>query len=98
MLTGKFGIEIELTGITKDTAANTIKSIVGGRIEHTHDGYYTRKIHATDGRVWKVMNDASIRKVNSRGNSTNDNDYSVEVVSPILTETDIDTMQIITRA
>ena len=44
------------------------------------------------------MNDASIRKVNSRGNSTNDNDYSVEVVSPILTETDIDTMQIITRA
>ena len=98
MLTKRFGIEIELTGITKDTAANTIKSIVGGRIEHTHDGYYTRKIHATDGRVWKVMNDASIRKVNSRGNSTNDNDYSVEVVSPILTETDIDTMQIITRA
>ena len=98
MLTGKFGIEIELTGITKDEAADTIKTIVGGRIEHTHDGYYTRKIHATDGRVWKVMNDASIRKVNSRGNSTNDNDYSVEVVSPILTETDIDTMQIITRA
>ena len=98
MLTGKFGIEIELTGITKDKAAETIKTIVGGTIEQTHDGYYTRKVHADDGRVWKVMNDASIRKVNTRGNSTNDNDYSVEVVSPILTETDIDTVQIIARA
>lgn len=98
MLTGKFGIEIELTGITKDKAADTIQTIVGGRIEHTHDSYYTRKIYATDGRVWKVMNDSSINKINSRGNSTCDNDYSVEVVSPILTETDIDTMQIIVRA
>ena len=98
MLMGKFGIEIELTGITKDKAADTIKTIVGGRIEHTHDGYSTRKIHATDGRVWKVMNDASIKKVDSRGNSTYNNDYSVEVVSPILTETDIDTMQLIARA
>ena len=62
------------------------------------DSYYTRKIHADDGRTWKVMNDSSIRKINSRGNSTNDNDYSVEVVSPILTETDMDTIQIIARA
>ncbi|MDO4391485.1 MAG: amidoligase family protein [Clostridium sp.] len=98
MLTGRFGIEIELTGITKDKAAETIKTIVGGRIEHTYDSYATRKIHADDGRDWKVMNDASIRKVNSRGNGTNDNDYSVEVVSPILTEADIDTIQLIARA
>lgn len=98
MLTGRFGIEIELTGITKDKAAETIKTIVGGRIEHTYDSYATRKIHADDGRAWKVMNDASIRKVNSRGNGTNDNDYSVEVVSPILTEADIDTIQLIARA
>lgn len=98
MLTGRFGIEIELTGITKDKAAETIKTIVGGRIEHTYDSYATRKIHADDGIAWKVMNDASIRKVNSRGNGTNDNDYSVEVVSPILTEADIDTIQLIARA
>ena len=98
MLTGKFGIEIELTGITKDKAVATIKTIVGGRAENTHDGYYTRKIHASDGRVWKVMNDASIKKINSRGNSTDDNDYSVEVVSPILTEVDIDKVQEIVRA
>lgn len=98
MLTGKFGIEIELTGITKDKAAETIKTIVGGTVEHTHDSYQTRLIHATDGRKWKVMNDASIKKVNTRGNVTNDSQFSVEVVSPILTETDIDTVQIIARA
>ena len=97
MLTGKFGIEIELTGITKDKAADTIQTIVGGRIEHTHDGYYTRKIHATDGRVWKIMNDSSIRKENRWG-YTEDRDYSVEMVSPILTEKDIDQMQEIVRA
>ncbi len=97
MLTGQFGIEIELTGITKDEAVNTIKAIVGGRIEHTHDGYYTRKIHATDGRVWKIMNDSSIRKENRWG-YTEDRDYSVEMVSPILTEKDIDQMQEIVRA
>ena len=31
MLTKRFGIEIELTGITKEIAANTLKKIVGGR-------------------------------------------------------------------
>jgi len=97
MLTGVFGIEIELTGITKDKAADAIKTIVGGRIEKTYDSYSTRKIYADDGRTWKVMNDASIRKETSRGYTTN-NEYSVEVVSPILTEADIDTVQLLARA
>ena len=44
MLTKRFGIEIELTGITKDTAANTVKGIVGGRLQHTRDSYDTIKI------------------------------------------------------
>ena len=98
MLTGRFGIEIEMTGITKDNAAETLKTIVGGYIERKHDGYDTRIVHAEDGRGWKVMNDASIRKVDSNGHQTGNRDYSVEVVSPILTETDIDTMQLIARA
>lgn len=97
MLTRRFGIEIELTGITKDTAANTVKGIVGGRLQHTRDGYDTIKINATDGRTWKIMNDASIRK-QDRWGSTEDRDYSVEFVSPILTATDIDTIQEIVRA
>ena len=54
MLTKRFGIEIELTGITKDTAANAVKGIVGGRLQHTRDSYNTIKINATDGRTWKM--------------------------------------------
>jgi len=97
MLTGQFGIEIELTGITRAKAAEVIQTVVGGRIEHAaREGYDTRKIFAEDGRVWKVVSDASIRREATRGtvNST----YAVEVVSPILTETDIDTVRYIARA
>ena len=97
MLTKRFGIEIELTGITKDIAANTLKKVVGGRLQHTRDGYDTIKVNATDGRVWKIMNDSSIRKENSCG-YTVDRDYSVELVSPILMATDIDKIQEIVRA
>ena len=97
MLTRKFGIEIELTGITKDTAAKTLKGIVGGRLQHTRDSYDTIKVNAEDGRIWKIMNDASIRKETKWG-STESRDYSVELVSPILTATDIDTIQEIVRA
>ena len=97
MLTKKFGIEIELTGITKDIAANTLKKIVGGRLQHTRDSYDTIKVNATDGRTCKIMNDSSIRKENRWG-STEDRDYSVEFVSPILTSADIDTIQEIVRA
>ena len=97
MLTKRFGIEIELTGITKEIAANTLKKIVGGRLQHTRDSYDTIRVNATDGRTWKIMNDSSIRKENRWGH-TEDRDYSVEFVSPILTSVDIDTIQEIVRA
>lgn len=97
MLTKRFGIEIELTGITKDTTANAVKEIVGGRLQHTRDSYNTIKINATDGRTWKIMNDSSIRKQSKWGN-TEDRAYSVELVSPILTADDIDKVQEIVRA
>ena len=97
MLTKRFGIEIELTGITKEIAANTLKKIVGGRLQHRRDSYDTIRVNATDGRTWKIMNDSSIRKENRWGH-TEDRDYSVEFVSPILTSVDIDTIQEIVRA
>lgn len=98
MLTGTFGIEIELTGITRAKAAETLKVMLGGRVDYVpHEGYDTRKIYAEDGRVWKVVSDSSIRAESSRG-ITSSKTYSVEIVSPILTEKDIDTVQHIARA
>lgn len=97
MLTGTFGIEIELTGITREKAAKTIREKIGGVIEKTYDGYDTRKIIAPDNRIWKVVWDSSIRKENQNG-ITHVREYAVEVVSPILTEKDIETVQILVRA
>ena len=59
MFTSKFGIEIELTGITKSEAANVIAEYLGGTNSHTNDNYDTKKITAPDGRVWKLMSDLS---------------------------------------
>jgi len=97
MLKGVFGIEIELTGITREKAAKTISETIGGEITRTYDGYDTRKITAPDNRVWKVVSDSSIRKESSRG-YTESREYAVEMVSPILTEEDMDTVQSLVRA
>ncbi len=96
MLTGTFGIEIEMTGITREKAAKIIEDEIGGEITRLNDSYDTKEIKGQDERKWKIVSDSSIRKENSRGKTTN-GDYSVEVVSPILTETDIDLVQRIAR-
>lgn len=96
MLTGTFGIEIEMTGITREKAAKIIEDEIGGEITRLNDSYDTKEIKGQDERKWKIVSDSSIRKENARGKTTN-GDYSVEVVSPILTETDIDLVQRIAR-
>jgi hypothetical protein len=100
MLTTRFGIEIEMTGITRTKAANAVAAFLNGTVESTYDGYDTRKIHAPDGRVWKVVRDASIRcekKIAGRISSVT-SEYSVELVSPILSyDSDIDTLQELVR-
>ena len=95
MLTKKFGIEIELTGITRDKASKVVKKVMGGEITRQYDGYDTRKITAPDGRVWKVVSDSSLRP-ERRGGTASDI-YKVEVVSPILTANDFDSIQTLAR-
>lgn len=94
-----FGIEIELTGITREKAAETIAAYFG--TSHTYAGLGYRAYTATDrkGRTWKAMSDASItaqRKENGRTVAAGD-DYKCEVVSPILQYEDIDDLQEIVR-
>ncbi|GHV15149.1 hypothetical protein FACS1894219_11910 [Clostridia bacterium] len=100
MLTTKFGIEIEFTGITRTTAANTVAKSLGGVRRHIGGSYDTHEITAPDGRIWKIVSDGSIacqRKEHGVIISA-DRDYSVELVSPILTyREDIDTLQELVR-
>lgn len=94
------GVEIEMTGITKAKAAEVTASFLEGRIAREYDGYDTYKIIARDQRVWKIMNDASIKtmkNVNGKFKTITSRDYSVELVTPILNYEDIGTLQELIR-
>jgi hypothetical protein len=100
MFTSRFGIEIEFTGITREKAAQTAAEFLDGTVTETGDYYGTFKVTAPDGRVWKVMSDGSISSQRKQGHQkvATTSEYSVELVSPILTyREDIDTLQELVR-
>ena len=96
MFSNHFGIEIELTGITRDNAASIAAQYLNGRLSSAGGFYGAYTVTTEDGRIWKFMSDGSIRcqkkergQVVSAGGS-----YSVELVSPtLLYRQDIDTLQ-----
>lgn len=95
-----FGIEIELTGITRHHAANIIAWYYGTAPRYIGTHYQTYGAADRKGRIWKAMSDASIRcqvKRNGRIVSAG-TDYSCEIVSPILQYEDIEDLQNIVRA
>lgn len=56
----KFGIEIELTGLTRKRAAEVIGKYLGQE-PHYDGGYYEEySVRDEQGRKWKVMYDSSI--------------------------------------
>lgn len=88
-----FGIEIEMTGLSRREVANVIANHFGtqaGSPDFTC--YETIKIMDNKNRYWKVERDSSIRPV-PYGADQN----KVEVVSPILQYEDIETLQEIIR-
>jgi len=87
----KFGVEIETVRRTRRSVARGIQSIVGGMVEHVgspscYDPYH---VIAEDGRVWKVVADASLSNVAKQ--------FQAEIVSPILNYDDLQTLQSIVR-
>jgi hypothetical protein len=100
MLTSRFGIEIEFTGITREQAAKVTETCLNGTYSDGYDGYNAYNIAAPDGRTWKIVSDGSIdcqKKVRGQNISAS-REYSVELVSPILSYSeDIDTLQELVR-
>ena len=82
----RFGIEIEMTGITRATAARVIAGHFHTQATHVGGGYDSYYVYGEDGRQWKVVRDQSIQRQNGRG-YTPRHEYSVEVVSPITERT-----------
>jgi hypothetical protein len=100
MLNTRYGIEIEFTGISREQAATVAEAHLNGTNRYIRGTYDAYEITAPDGRVWKVMSDASVtpqRKVNGKIISA-DGIYKCELVSPILTyREDIETLQELVR-
>lgn len=96
MKTQTFGVEIELTGITRSDAAKVIANYYGTTSRSI--GTYYDKYEVTDrqGRRWIVMSDGSIRTQLKDGTSVG-SEYSCEVVTPICKWEDIEDIQEILR-
>lgn len=94
-----FGIEIELTGITRKNAAKVIANYFGTTSSYLGSYYQTYGAMDRKGRTWKAMSDGSIRTQKKVDGCivTADSDYSCEVVSPILQYEDIEDLQNIVR-
>lgn len=95
-----FGVEIELTGITRQQAAGIIANYFGTAPRYIGTYYKTWGAADRKNRTWKAMSDASIRtqrKVNGRTVNAN-HDYSCELVTPILQYEDLEDLQNIVRA
>ena len=94
-----FGVEIELTGITRETASEVIARHYGKT--NTYEGGYYQVWTARDSknRTWKCMTDGSIAcRVRRNGRLVQASDaYSCEVVAPILQYDDIEDLQQIVR-
>ena len=99
--TTRFGIEIEMSGITRKDAALAAQTVLGGELLYGGSYYDTYELKTFDGRTWKFTYDGSIRcETKTRGiKESASRLYSVELVSPILTyEADIKNLQEVIRA
>lgn len=96
MKTQTFGIEIELTGITRETAAKVIAEYFGTTSWYVGSGYDTYEATDRQGRKWKAMSDSSIRAERKNGQSAN-SDYKCEIVTPVCKYEDIADIQEVVR-
>lgn len=93
MKSQRFGVEIEFTGITRQRATDVVASVLGGST-HTYAAYDLA------GRKWRLAYDSSIRPERKQGGRwvPADQDYKVELVTPILLYNDIPLLQEVVRA
>jgi len=86
----RFGVEIEVAGAERQRIAEAVAEAVEGRITAVNrPGYDATIVTDPQGREWKVQNDSSIAVIaNHRGS---------EVVTPVLTYSDLPLLQNVVR-
>ena len=76
MRSQNFGIEIEMTGLTRAAAARIIAGYFDTQATHIGGGYDTYTERDDQNRQWKLVSDASIRCRN-RNNRQASREYTV---------------------
>lgn len=56
-----FGVEVEMTGITREQAANRLAQYFETTARHIGVGYDAWSVRDNEGKEWKLMRDGSIR-------------------------------------
>lgn len=97
VLTRAFGVEIETVGSTRANIAKYIAAAIpGSTVRQGADSYMSYYVAMSDGREWRIMGDGSL--TGSMHGAPRWTDKAGEVVSPILTWTDMDLLQTVVRA
>lgn len=93
-----FGVEVEMTGITREKAARLVAGVLGTTPSHPESNcYHTRTIADQAARKWKIMRDSSITPIRNDDTSEPLDEYRVEFVTPPLNYSDIELLQNIIR-
>lgn len=91
-----FGVEVELTGITRKEAAQALAEYFSTTARYTGGVYDTWEVTDPEGKVWKLMSDSSIRAERKSENgyeTTSAPLYRVEMVTPKLTYDELSKFQ-----
>lgn len=93
-----FGVEVEMTGITREKAATIVAEVLGTTASKPDSTCYKTRIIADQAaRKWKVMRDSSISPIKNDDNNASIDEYRVEFVTPPLKYEDIELLQNIIR-
>lgn len=91
-----FGVEVEMTGITREQAAQALAEYFGTSPHYIGTYYDTWGVTDPEGKEWKLMSDGSIRgeqKAESGYRPTSSGSYQVEMVTPKLTYAELPKLQ-----
>ena len=97
-----FGCEIEMTGLTRQQAAEAVAALFGATAIHSRSSrtYDPWDVTDNEGKTWRFVFDASIRATHRSGRrqlSTGDDTYKVEMNSPKLEYSEMGKLQDVVR-
>ncbi len=94
------GVEIELTGLSREATANVMASYFDTTASHIGGAYDCYEVKDGEGKIWSVKRDSSIRaqRIEDGEKWGADEDYKVEFITPILHYKDLEDLQNLVKA